>query len=368
MAAEGIRRGECLGVGKSQGLILNRPFWLFCAGEDSGDILGEAVVREISEKGLGTIGSGGARMQSAGLRPVFSFDDLPVNGFFDVLLHGKKLRRNFSILKKLLQDRNCRGLVAVDYPGFNLGLMELALKLDKRVIYVEPPQIWAWKPKRIRKFLTPKARSNVEIRAMFDVECEAYRKYGLHVKKIPHPFDSVSKNAFPLPRENIVLLYPGSRLAQIRRNLRLYLQIACKLKEKKLSVRFIASRDFTEKFLRQNLSIDFPVFLSPKSAEERFVLLSQAKLVVAAPGSAVVEAFKAKTFCVAASRIDPLTYILGKFFIRTKYLTIPNIERERCGKPSVVCELVKSSLADCESHASDVLRIFDAQLQVPFKT
>ncbi len=368
MAAEGIRRGERLGFGKSQGLILDRPFWLFCAGEDSGDILGESVVREIAEKGLEAIGSGGFRMQKAGLKQVFPFDDLPVNGFADVLFHLKRLKKHFLTLSGLLRDKNCQGLVAIDYPGFNLGLMKLALELDKRVIYVEPPQIWAWKPQRVRNFLTPKARSNVEIRAMFDVECNAYRKYGLPVRKIPHPFDSFLKNSSPLPKENVALLYPGSRMAQIRRNLKFYLKIAYKLKERNLAVKFVASRDRTEKFLRQNMSSDFSVILSPENSFDRFSLLNRARIVVAGPGSAIVEAFKANVFCIAASRIDPLTYILGKIFLRTKFLTIPNIERDLCGKAPVLCELVKSSLADCENHTSEVLRVFDTQISTPFQT
>ncbi len=368
MAAERIRRGERLGLGKSQGLILGRPFWLFCAGEDSGDILGEYVVREIAGKGFGTIGSGGLRMQNAGLKQVFPFDDLPVNGFSDILFHVKKLKRHFLTLASLLRDKDCRGLVAVDYPGFNIKLMKLALELDKRVIYVEPPQIWAWKPGRIRNFLTPKARSNVEIRAMFDVECNAYRKYGLQVQKIPHPFDPFLEKTPPLPKENTALLYPGSRIAQIRRNLKFYTKIAYKLKEKSLAIKFVASRNCTEEFLRQNLPSDFPVILSPENSFERFSLLNRARLVVAGPGSAIVEAFKANTFCIAASRIDPLTYILGKIFLRTKFLTIPNIERTLCGKAPVLCELVKSSLANCESHASEVLRIFNLHFSNPLKS
>ncbi len=361
MAAEGIRGGERLGLGKSQGLILDRPFWLFCAGEDSGDILGESVVREFAGKGLEAIGSGGFRMQKAGLKQVLPFDDLPVNGFADVLFHLKKLKRHFLTLSGLLREKKCQGLVAIDYPGFNLKLMKLALKLDKRVIYVEPPQIWAWKPKRVRKFLTPEARLNVEIRAMFDVECNAYRKYGLSVRKIPHPFDSFLKNASPLPKENIALLYPGSRMSQIRRNLKLYQKIAYKLKERNLAVKFVASRDCTEKFLRQSLSLGFSVIPSPENSFDRFSLLNRARLVVAGPGSAIVEAFKANAFCIAASRIDPLTYILGKIFLRMEFLTIPNIERNLCGKAPALCELVKCSIADSESHASDVIRIFDAQ-------
>ena len=137
-----------------------RPYWLFCAGEDSGDVLGESLVQEILEKGFDALGAGGRRMEGAGLLPLVPFDDLPVNGFGDVLLHSHRLAKNFKILRRALQNENCHGLVAVDYPGFNLKLMQLALQMEKRVIYVEPPQIWAWKPKRVQAFLLQKPKGS----------------------------------------------------------------------------------------------------------------------------------------------------------------------------------------------------------------
>ncbi len=336
---------------------MERPFWLFSAGEDSGDILGESVVREFLDKNFDAVGVGGVRMQKAGLKVAFPFDDLPVNGFCDIFCHAKKLKRDFFVLKKLLENENCRGLVAIDYPGFNLKLMKKALALGKRVVYVEPPQIWAWKPGRIQNFLSETARANVEIRALFDVECKAYRKFGLQVLQIPHPFDRF-ENSEEVPRERLALLFPGSRKAQIRRNLKLYTEIAYKLNSSGLQTQFVASRAETFEtlsLLQQGSSKKIPVVLSPESALERFRLLKRASLVIAGPGSAVVEAFKARTPCVAVSRIDALTYALGKRFLKTRFLTIPNIERDACGKPPVIPEIVKSSLFCVRKQAQSVL-------------
>lgn len=360
MAAKGIRRGERLGVGENQ-ILMTEPFWLFCAGEDSGDILGESVVKEIVGKGFRAVGSGGVRMRNAGLCEVLPFDDLPVNGFWDVLLHLRKLGRAYSKLAELLKDENCRGFVAVDYPGFGIRLMKLALSMKKRVVYVAPPQIWAWKPGRIRNFLTPDAREFVEIRAIFDVECEAYRKFGLNVSQVPHPFDFVAKGDCPFSEREGALLFPGSRIAQIRRNGKLYAEIAYKLKER-IPVCFVASRNSTREFLEKKLRGNFPVLLSPENALERFRMLSRAKFVVACPGTTVVEAFKAKTFCVAASRVDPLTFILGKNFLRTKFVTIPNIERDIRGERPVIPEIVRSSLSDCRLHAESVICALDGKI------
>ena len=350
-----------MGIGENQILMPTAPFWLFCAGEDSGDILGESVVREIVGQGFGAAGSGGIRMRNAGMREVVPFDDLPVNGFWDAFLHLRKLGRAYSKLAELLKDENCRGLVAIDYPGFGMRLMKLALSMGKRVVYVEPPQIWAWKPNRIRNFLTPEARALVEIRAIFDVECEAYRKFGLDVSQIPHPFDSAAESACPVSKKEGALLFPGSRIAQIRRNGKLYIEIANKLKEK-LPVNFVASRRGTQKFLEEMLHGDFPVMLSPGNAEERFLLLRRASLVVANPGSTVVEAFKAKTFCVAAARIDPLTFVLGKCFLRTRFLTIPNIERDMRGERPVIPEIIRSTLSDHRLQAKEALEALAGKL------
>ena len=83
-------------------MMTEKPFWLFCAGVDSGDILGKEIVQEILGKGFVAIGVGGIRMQSAGLLSVIPFVDFPVNVFFDVLRHFNILLRHFAILSVLL--------------------------------------------------------------------------------------------------------------------------------------------------------------------------------------------------------------------------------------------------------------------------
>ena len=61
-----------------------KPFVLFCAGEDSGDVLGEAFVQEATRLGVIVRGVGGSRMQAAGLDAVEDYETLPVSGFLDI--------------------------------------------------------------------------------------------------------------------------------------------------------------------------------------------------------------------------------------------------------------------------------------------
>src|SRR5574344_2764539 len=100
-----------------------RPYILFCAGEDSGDILGESAVRAARELGFDVRGSGGERMRGAGLSPVVPFDELPVSGFGDVLPRIFRFRKYFEIFRGALRDPLCKAFVAIDYPGMNLRLM-----------------------------------------------------------------------------------------------------------------------------------------------------------------------------------------------------------------------------------------------------
>ena len=69
-----------------------KQFVLFCAGEDSGDVLGESLVRSAVDNGMNVLGVGGPRMQRVGLTPVGDYETLPVSGFGDVLPHIFRLK------------------------------------------------------------------------------------------------------------------------------------------------------------------------------------------------------------------------------------------------------------------------------------
>lgn len=304
-------------------------------------------------KGFGAVGSGGPCMISAGLQPIVPFDELPTNGFLDVLRKAPSLVRNFRSLRKKLSDENCCGLVAVDYPGFNLRLMKSALALGRKAIYIEPPQIFAWKENRVRNFLSNSAQSNVELRVLFEVERIAYERYGLNVKKIPHPFEAFAKNPATKSETNRVLLLPGSRESVLLRNGKFYFRLAEVLKGFGFEPLFVASRNSLVEPLKKVVG-NFHVEVSPKDPAQRFELFRTAKCAVAVPGSAIVEAFLAKVPAVAAARIDPLTYAIGKRFLRTEFLTIPNIEAKLSGSEPVVPEIVRSSFSDLDAHVRAV--------------
>jgi len=281
---------------------------LIIAGEDSGDIIGEDFVKNIMEEGFEAVGTGGINMQRAGLKPVANFEDMAVNGIFDVL---KKLPKLFLIknkLAKMLREENCKALVCIDYPGMNLPLTKLAKKINKPVFYIAPPQIWAWKKNRGKHF------KGVSVGVFFHFEKEIYESFGAKATLIKHPCFNNTKicEAF----ENKVLFLPGSRLCQLKRNLSKYIDIAKNFE----NAVFVASRKELYDFLNKKLCGKFPVIL-----KERGTSFKGAKAAVCMPGTAVLETYISGVPTTAVAVIDPLTYVMGKLFLKTKYITLPNI-------------------------------------------
>ena len=283
-------------------------FILIIAGEDSGDIIGEEFVKTAVEQGFEAVGTGGANMQRAGLRTVANFEDMAVNGFLDVL---KKLPKLFLIkrtLQKNLKSKNCKSLICIDYPGMNLPLMKFAKKINKPVFYIAPPQIWAWKKNRGKYF------KNVYVGVFFQFEKDIYKGWGAKAFFVRHPCLSNSKVCDEF--KDKVLFLPGSRLGQLKRNLSKYMSIA----ESVENAVFVASRKELFDFLSKKLCGKFQVIL-----RERGTSFEGAKAAFCMPGTAVLETFMAGVPTIAIAVIDPLTYIMGKLFLKTKYLTLPNI-------------------------------------------
>ena len=306
-----------------------KPFVLFCAGEDSGDILGESLVRETVAAGLDACGAGGARMQGAGLCPLVDFEHLPVSGFGDVLASCRTLRKDFEVLRSALRDGCCLAFVAIDYPGFNMKLVRLAKRLGKPVLYVAPPQIWAWKQGRAKRL------RGIPLAVFFDFEADAYRKFGCEPRLIQHPLAS-ARLPVRRPARGDVLLLPGSRHAQAARNIRAFLKMAldaaCRIDAERGKVTILAAREslqvsFTEivRNLPAQSACRVKVEVAPAGVEERLERYSRAALALVCPGTATLEVSLAGVPMVVCTKPDFLTYVFGKMLVRTGNFALPNL-------------------------------------------
>lgn len=329
------------------------PYILVCAGEDSGDVIGEPLVKAFCSQHIDVKGAGGRRMQTAGMIPLVDFGLLPVSGFGDVLPRYLKLRRSYNELKSSLESSECLGLVAIDYPGFNMKLVAQAGKLRKPALYVAPPQVWAWKRKRAKVL----ARNlYVKLAVFFDFEERVYADAGCNVVRVMHPFidkneelkiknseTDVDRNMSL--RGNAVteaissqscLLLPGSRKAQALRNLPVYLNAIANLKQPPESVTIACARrelvapiqEFVSVFCNphhlKNLA-NVQVVEVPSEISARRESFGGYSFALACPGTVTLELALSGCPMVVCTKPDMLTYCLGRIFIKTKFFALPNI-------------------------------------------
>lgn len=351
-----------------------RPFVLFCAGEDSGDVLGETLVRPAVESGMNVLGVGGPRMQRAGLVPVGDYETLPVSGFGDVLPRVFRLKKIFSHLESLLREDSCVALVCIDYPGFNMKLCRRALALKKPVLYVAPPQVWAWKKHRARRL------RGAKLAVLFNFERRVYESLGLNAEILEHPFlravgaRAIGPNSQAIspkvretrPNQDVVVL-PGSRESQALRNLPFFMEVASRVHA------LHPERNFVLVASRESLKMQFecaaaklspagsvPAWLridvAPQEARERATFYARHAAALCMPGSATLELALSGVPLVVADVLDPLTYFIGKHFVKTDYFALPNVLLGRSAYPEYFFTRGASRKKDSAERVAEALR------------
>lgn len=317
---------------------MKSAFVLFVAGEDSGDILGESAVRAAQDAGLEARGIGGSRMERAGLYKIAgleqcSYERFPVSGFLDVLPRALFFKRVQRLLLNEIEKQECVALCAVDYPGLNMKLVQAAKALRKPVLYLEPPQIFAWKAKRA------KLLQGCTLAVFFSFEQKAYAEHGVETALVKHPFVEAMSPYFARNkvecRSNKILLLPGSRAGALKRNLPVYVAFAKKLLAQGYEPVFVAARE-SLKCIIENYAAGMCCELAPKQAYARAELFNSAKVLVAPPGTSLFESVVSGTPVVAAVKPDLMTYTLGKKFLKVPHLALPNLLLNKRVFPEIV--------------------------------
>ena len=298
-------------------------------------MIGAEMVSTAVQQGFKVIGLGGPLMQEKGLQPLWDYNELPVSGVGDVVPKYFSLKKVFEIVSDAAESKKCLAIVAIDYPGFNMRLARLAKKWGKPMLYVAPPQIWAWKSKRASLF---KQAGNIRLAVFFDIEANAYRQLEIDTVRIKHPVT----NWKPLYAElkSDILILPGSRRESALRNLPTFVAIAEMYRnvwaEQHVGplpdVVVVASRDFLEvplsvaleKLYNGRLPAWMKVVVAPKLIHERLGFYSGYSAAITSFGTSTLEMTYVGIPFAACAVPDFLTFVMGKFMVETDFLSLPN--------------------------------------------
>ena len=306
---------------------------MLSAGEASGDLHGANLAEALKavDPQVELIGMGGEQMRKAGVRIVYDIKNLGVIGIGEIIKKMPFFYKLRTFLVNTMKEEKPDALVCIDYPGFNMKLIEKAKEAGIPVIYYILPTIWAWH----------KSRGNVIAEytdlavSLFPFEAEMYKKMGTNVVYGGHPLldtvkPSMSKDEaysfFGLQQgKKTVLFMPGSRVQEVQSLYGKMLAAGKLLQDKVEGLQFMVpkastiDRHMLEEAAREaNLEVHI--------GEERvYDMMNIADAAICASGTATLETALMGVPTLLVYRVNALTYWLSKILVHLDSIGLPNI-------------------------------------------
>jgi lipid-A-disaccharide synthase len=296
---------------------------LLSCGEPSGDLYAGRLTRELRaiDRGVIVEGLGGPQFAQAGGRLLDDYRGFAVTGLTEAIF---KIPRAWTTLRRLLAAARANrpdALVVIDFPDFNFPLARQLKRQGVPVVYYISPQIWAWRPGRVKTIREIADR----VLVIFPFEEKIYRDAGVPVEFVGHPLvdlataqgskdDFLQRHGLSAHQPTIAIL-PGSRSNEVRRILPPLVAAAARIRARVTDAQFVIAR-------APNLNGDlFDVARTKAYGPIAIVegdtdgVLAAADVALTASGTATVQAALHDTPMVIVYRLSPLTYSLGRRFV-----------------------------------------------------
>ncbi len=300
---------------------------MIIAGEASGDRHGAMLVAAMRRRhtGLSFWGVGGEALKAAGVRLLVDAATLSVVGITEVVSKLAGLAAALRTVKGAMLRLQPDLLILIDFPDFNLHLAAFAKKNGISVLYYISPQIWAWRPGRVKKI---KQRVD-HMAVILPFEADFYRRHHVPVTFVGHPLlDTVAPSRpTAFHPEPLVGLLPGSRDGEVLRHLPMMLAAARRLRKQMPGCRFLVSvapglEPAMVASLVKRHAKSLPVEIVAGGAGR---ILPRCALAVAVSGTVTLEAAIFGTPTVIIYRVSALSYALGRLLIRVDNIGLVNL-------------------------------------------
>jgi lipid-A-disaccharide synthase len=318
------------------------PRILIITGEASGDLHGANLARALKQvdPSLSIVGIGGARMKAAGIDMIPDVAQLDIIGLIGPTAVKTMIRRIRSI-RRVIRAEPWDLVVLIDNPGLNFHFARVAKAAGRRVLYYIAPQIWAWRPRRIRWV----QRRVDHVVVILPFEADLYHRAGVRCTFVGHPLlDEVApsydrtelRKRFGLEESRPVIgLLPGSRQGEIRSLLPVMLDTAARLSARE-PMQFILAQapSVSDALLRECLAQSrVPVQVIHGQASE---VMAASDLLFVASGTATLQAAVVGTPMILLYATTWLTYRIAKFLIRVDCIGLVNLVAGRKIVPELI--------------------------------
>ena len=318
------------------------------AGEVSGDLHGAALITELKkmDENVDVFGIGGDMMKSAGMKEIYHINNMAFLGFLEVIRHLPFIKKVQKDLLKLVEEKEIKTAVLIDYPGFNLNIAKKLKAMGVKIIYYISPQVWAWGPGRVKKI----KKLVDKMLVVFPFEEEFYKKSGVSAEFVGHPLlERISGYNF-MPKEElfekfglnkekeILLLLAGSRKHEVEKIFPAAVEAAVKAGEEfNLQVVAACSPNIDESFLNEITGVKN--FKAVKGYT--YDLMKHSKFGIIKSGTSTLEAGLFGLPMVIVYKTSYLTYLIGKNLVKVNNIGMANI----VAGEKVAAELIQNDVS-----------------------
>lgn len=316
------------------------------AGEASGDLHGSNLIKGLKKydsEAQFRIWGGDLMAEAAGVELVKHYKTYDYMGIVEVVKHAKLILNNIQFCKDDIAAHRPDAIIFIDFPGFNLKIAPFAKSIGIRTFFYISPTVWAWKENRVKTI-----KANID--HMF-VELPFVKKFyetrhNYYVDFEGHPLlDSIAqfkekysveefKRMNSIPDKKLIAVLPGSREYEIRENLKTMQSIS----EKYTDYQFVIAGmsrfplDFYQKYITaNNISVVF---------DQTYELLKKSEAAIVVSGSATLETAILNIPEIIVYQTNPITWYLGRLFVRLNNLGLPNLIMEH----EIVPELLETDM------------------------
>jgi lipid-A-disaccharide synthase len=350
---------------------------MLSCGEASGDLYAAALAHELRQRdpGVDVFGFGGPRLRSAGARLVGEFAGLSVTGLTEALRVVPRALGMVRALVRAAHETRPDVFVAIDFPDFNFRLMQALRRLRIPVVYYVSPQLWAWRPGRMR---TMKASVD-RVLVIFPFEEAIYRRASVPVTFVGHPLVDLAVprttrtallSGLGLdPAAPTVALLPGSRPNEVHRIAPTLAEAVPLIRGDVPDVQFVVARapglpdelfaPFAASSQLEGRDGARPAGRTPLAVLEGATddVLAGCDIAITASGTATVQCALHERPMVVVYRLSALSYTLGKPFVKVDTYAMANlVAGER-----VVPELIQSDFTPARVAAEATAFLVDRE-------
>tara|TARA_B000000557_G_scaffold5398_1_gene4334 strand:- start:304 stop:1452 length:1149 start_codon:yes stop_codon:yes gene_type:complete len=311
--------------------IYKKPKIYIVAGEPSGDILGDQLIKSLQTKFDSPIfnGVGGEKMQSNNFRSLFDMSHISIFGIFPVI---KKLffllRKINDVVNDIVQIKPDI-IILIDSPDFNHRVAKKIKRYlpDIPIICYVAPTVWAWRQGRAKKM----SKYFNYLLSVIPFEVNFFEKYGLKTTYVGHPFiekvkkidDKNFSNQFDLLNgDKTIIFLPGSRRSEIERHSPIMSQAIEYLRSQDLKINILIATG--HKQLNQ-IREYFPDIKVITDDNEKYSLFKIADFACAASGTVTLELGLTETPTIVIYKMDKFTWFFISRMVKVKFVSLVNL-------------------------------------------